>query len=115
LLDSGRHDEAAGFGRPHRFDPDRAQVYAGRAAAWQDIGDTRHAVADYDAAISLDPVNAAYYRMRGNLRNMQADLDGALPDFDSAIAFDPTFAAAYVDRGVACYQGVHALIASGER
>src|SRR5215475_14296471 len=77
------------------------QIYAQRAAVWQSKGDTRRAVADCDAAISLDPGNAAYHRMRGNLRTMQADLDGAMGDFDAAIALDPTFAAAYVDRGMA--------------
>jgi hypothetical protein len=30
------------------------------------------------AAINLNPGNAAYYRMRVNLRNMLADSDGAL-------------------------------------
>ena len=82
----GRHDEAlAAFGHAPEFDAGRAQVYARSAAAWQDKGDTRHAAADWDAAISLDPGNAAYHRMRGKLRHMQADLDGALADFDAAI------------------------------
>jgi tetratricopeptide (TPR) repeat protein len=97
---SGHGEDRAASIRALGFEPGREQLYARRAAAWQDTGEIRHAVADCDAAIKLDP-NATYYRMRGNFRNMQADLDGALADFDAAIALDPTFAAAYMDRGIA--------------
>src|SRR5262249_3655395 len=84
FLDSDKHDETlVAVGRAHQFDHARAPAYARRAAAWQDKGDTRHALADCDAAISLDPRNASYHRLRGKLRHMQADLDGALADFDA--------------------------------
>jgi tetratricopeptide (TPR) repeat protein len=97
----GRGDASAVSVQAPDYQSGEAQLDAQRAAASQDKGETRHAVTACDTAISLDPRNATYYRMRGRLRHLQADLDGALGDFDSAIALDPAFAAAYVDRGMA--------------
>ena len=62
LADNDHHDDAlAAFARALEIEPGQAQIYVRRAAVWQNKGEMRHALADCDAAIGLDPGHAAYY------------------------------------------------------
>jgi tetratricopeptide (TPR) repeat protein len=48
------------------------------------------AVADLDAAISLDPQNSTAYRMRGSAWMRKRDYDRAMNDAEKAVALDPS-------------------------
>jgi serine/threonine protein kinase len=66
-----------------------------------DKGDLDGAIADYDAAIRLDPKFTLAYYNRGIARADKGDLDGAMADYDAAIRLDPKHARAYYNRGIA--------------
>jgi tetratricopeptide (TPR) repeat protein len=62
------------------------------------------ALADYEAAIRVDPNNPALFRDRGILWRRNGDLDRALVDFDRAIRMGFSDAAAYNERGLVWYE-----------
>lgn len=72
----------------------RYYLLADRAQAYLAYGDPRHALADYSAAIKLDPSNAALYYDRAVVFAAQPDDHAALQDLDEAIALDSKFAPA---------------------
>ena len=57
------------------------------------------ALADFDAALRLDPKSAFAMNARGLIRSNMQDDDRALADFDRAIHLDPKLASAYLNRG----------------
>ena len=60
-------------------------------------------LADYDAAVRLDPKYAFAYNNRGLARQAKGDLDGAIADYDAAVRLDPKYTFAYYNRGIARY------------
>jgi tetratricopeptide (TPR) repeat protein len=70
------------------------------------------AIADHDAAIKVDPKNAAPYNNRGNAYAAKADFEHAIADYDMAIKLNPKYAEAYLNRGIA--KRNHGDIAGGE-
>lgn len=76
-----------------------ARIYVNSGMAWHDRGDNDRAIADYDQAIKLDPINAKAYDNRGNARKAKGQSDLAVADFDQAIKLDPNNAIAYFNRG----------------
>ncbi|MEO1491159.1 MAG: tetratricopeptide repeat protein [Pseudomonadota bacterium] len=58
------------------------------------------ALADYDAAIALDPDNAAAFSNRGNAHAALGDMLKALADHSRAIEIDPKYVSAWHNRGV---------------
>ena len=67
-------------------------------------GDRDAAIADYNAAVRLDPTNAGIYYDRGIAFRRGGDLDRAVADLSEAIRLDPQLAGAYNERGYAFYQ-----------
>jgi tetratricopeptide (TPR) repeat protein len=59
------------------------------------------AMADCDAAIKLDPLNAAALDSRAFVRLKAGQLDGAIADADAALALAPKLTASLFVRGVA--------------
>jgi len=57
------------------------------------------AIADFTAALRLDPNNAKTYQERGVAYLSKGDLDKAIADFTQAIRLDPNDADAYYNRG----------------
>jgi tetratricopeptide (TPR) repeat protein len=57
------------------------------------------ALADYDAALRLDPNSAALYTSRGNAWRGKRDYTRALADHDKAIELDHDYAEAFSNRG----------------
>ena len=57
------------------------------------------AIADFSAAIALNPGDAIAYNRRGNAYIDIGEADLAIADFSQAIALDPDFAFAYYCRG----------------
>ena len=97
-------------------DPDRDRAASARAPARTASelvergmarhaeGDPEGAIADFTAAIGLDPTHALAYLGRGSSRSDRGDLDGAMADFDESVRLAPDRPDAYAIRG-----GVHFL------
>lgn len=85
---------------------DRANVYDKRGIAYYRNGDYAHAVADYSAAIKLDPDCGHCFNNRGMARNQTGDYDGAIADFTAALKYeqhDSGLWQVYFNRGIAWY------------
>jgi len=78
-----------------------AGAYHNRGAIRQARGDLRGALADFDAALAMDPRHATTYANRGTARKAAGDLAGARADLDQAVELMPraAAAAAYHNRG----------------
>ena len=62
-------------------------------------GDPKHALADCDRAIRLEPGYALAYRIRGEVHLVKHDLDPALADLSMVVRLWPQDPVAYCDRG----------------
>ena len=78
---------------------ERYFAFAARAGAYLANGDPRHALADYDEAIKLDPHEAELYYNRGVVFAAQSDGHAALRDLDTAIGLEPKNARFWGERG----------------
>ena len=83
--------------------PDSATLYRARGEVYARNNAYDRAIADYNAAIRLDPVAISFLDrgMAYYLKGGKADLDHALADYDRAIALDDRMALAYNNRGIA--------------
>ena len=70
-----------------------------RAPALEKTGNNADAVADFDEAIRLNPLDARRLNDRGNLLHSMNERDKALADFTEAIRLDPGLTVAYLNRG----------------
>lgn len=77
-----------------------ATVYQMRGRAFLEYGLYKLAVADYDAALALNPSAAEAFNGRGLARHHLGAYDGAIADFDEALRLYPHFVRAYRNRGV---------------
>ena len=80
----------------------RALVNAHLTRALSQTAKDEHdrAIADFTAAIRLDPTRAAAYQGRGESHLAQGNQERALPDLNEAIRLDPKSVTAFVYRGV---------------
>jgi tetratricopeptide (TPR) repeat protein len=78
---------------------DRAIAHNNRGIAYYGEKDYDRAIADYDAAVSLDPGYATGYYNRGNAWQVKGDNDRAILDYDRALALQASFSAVYYNRG----------------
>ena len=80
-------------------DPNNAESYNVRGAAYGRAGRYKEAIADFNTAIQIDPNFSRAYANRAlvELRNRQ--VNEAFADYSRAIQVDPNYAAAYVGRG----------------
>ena len=69
-----------------------------RGAAWDALSQVDSAIADYTAAIRLDPGLIEVYYPRGMGWFYKQEYDKAIADFTEAIRFDPENDAIYYDR-----------------
>ena len=58
------------------------------------------ALADYSAAIRVNPTHAAAYCGRGSIYSQKREFDKAIADYSEAIRLDPKDATAYFDRAL---------------
>ena len=65
---------------------------------WRDKGEYDNAIADYNAAIQLDPKDAVAYSNRGVAWGIKKEYDKAIADFSEAIRLDPKDVGAYNNR-----------------
>ena len=73
------------------------------AVRLQQQGKLQEAIAEYTAAISLDPSLAQAYNNRGAVYMDMGQPETAILDYNQAISLDPTLAQAYSNRGKAYY------------
>ena len=88
--------------------PKEAVLYAQRANAWRSIGDCENAVwaatifdqaiSDYQAALRLDPKNAAAHRGCGDAWNAKGDFAKALTAYNRAVELSPKLPTAWTSR-----------------
>ncbi len=86
------------------LNPELAEAYILRAAAYSDLGSYDKAVADYTRVIVLNPENAQAYHNRGWAYEQLGNYARAVADFTAAIKIDTHYSSAYNNRGVAYYQ-----------
>ena len=72
-----------------------------RGEAWLVLEDDDKALADFDAAIRLDPQPARAHANRGSIWGRRGEIDKALSDLNEAIRLDPSRSQPYTDRGAA--------------
>jgi lipoprotein NlpI len=78
----------------------RAQLLNDRAAAYQSMGDFENAVADYTAAIKIEPTHSQYWMNRCGAHALSRRFELAVADCDEAVKLEPTSAEAFKRRGV---------------
>ena len=79
---------------------DLAVAFGNRGNGYQTKGDYNRAIAEYDAAIQLNPNDPIVFSNRGIAYGTEGVIDHAIADFNEAIRLDPNFAEAYAHRGL---------------
>jgi tetratricopeptide (TPR) repeat protein len=75
-------------------------AYNNRGMAFEDLGMFDRAVADFTAAIELDPSDPRHYVNRGRVLGNLGRHEAAIADASKAIALNPAYAEAYTNRGL---------------
>ncbi|MEU8193543.1 tetratricopeptide repeat protein [Microbispora amethystogenes] len=108
-LREGRLDEALGLVEsaldlarcdlpPDAHPQHRMVLHANRAQLLARLGRRREALADFDAAIGLDPAFPDHYLDRGNLLLEMGRTEAALADYETAMRVSPPLPEAYYNR-----------------
>jgi lipoprotein NlpI len=79
---------------------DLYRLHLGRGAEWAAKGEHDRAIADYDAAIRLNPKSADAFHNRGSAWANKGEPDRAIADYDTAIRLDPKESSPYAGRAV---------------
>ncbi len=85
-----------------------------RAEALAAMGQTKEALAAYDAAVAKFPNEILVFNDRGNYRRNTGDLEGAIDDFTRCLAIDPKFTVGYLNRGLCLAEQNSPQAAEGE-
>lgn len=83
---------------------EKADAYFNRGALNDEERNFEAAIADYTAAIGLNPSDSAAFLMRGNAHDSKGDKDKALADYSEAIRLDPNDASGYFNRGAVYHE-----------
>ena len=81
------------------LNPDNADIYINRGAAYSKKGNYDFAIDDCNKAIQLYPSYPLAYSNRGNAYNSKGEYDFAITDLERAIELKPDYAEAYNNRG----------------
>lgn len=88
------------FGLSSIYNSKYQYAYLNCGNAYDDKGEYRKAIENYDAAIAIDIEFAQAYNARANCRSKIKNHKDALLDYNKAIAIDPNYAVAYYNRGI---------------
>jgi lipoprotein NlpI len=77
-----------------------AQIHYSRGIEWAAKGDLERAIADYDAAIRINPKFGDALFNRGHAFGAKGDPDRAIADYDAALRLNPKDATAHAARAV---------------
>jgi tetratricopeptide (TPR) repeat protein len=80
---------------------DLATAFRNRGNAYDELGQNRHAIRDYDHAIAINPNDAGAYNDRGTSYRARELYALAIEDYDQAIRLNPTYAMALSNRCLA--------------
>ena len=80
---------------------DKVATYYNRGVAYSNTGKYTQAIADFDKAIELNPLQSVFYWSRGRIYRLLGDNDRAIVDFNKTIELKPDEALAYYERGIA--------------
>lgn len=80
--------------------PNDFNILSDRATAFLHKKDQLRAMADFDKAVSLDPLYAYRYASRAFAKQSFGDLDGAVADYQKAVDLDPEDAVAQNNLGL---------------
>lgn len=83
----------------------RARAHYNRGVAQNRSRRPDAALADFDAAVRLDPDYPAAFNARGNIHRDRKEFDKALADFETAVRLDPASASALTSRGLVRLEG----------
>jgi tetratricopeptide (TPR) repeat protein len=97
------HDSLTLWTHVLQLEPDSEFAHHNRGQVRYMQGNTSGALADYDAAIRIDPTRGHLFVSRGIARQAVGDLDGALADFNEAMRLEPNDATAYSNRASVRY------------
>jgi tetratricopeptide (TPR) repeat protein len=94
---------AASYGESGGGPPKTAGAFFDRALLSHDRGEYDNAIADYTAALRINPNFVAAYVYRGIAYGEKGDYDRAIADFTATLRIDPDDAKAYNNRGKGYY------------
>ena len=77
-----------------------AQIHYSRAIEWTAKNDHDRAIADYDAAIRINPKYLDAFFNRGNAWGLKGDPDRAIADYDAFLRLSPKDPAGHIARAV---------------
>ena len=78
---------------------DRVRAHNARGMAWKQGGDYDRAIADYNAALQINPKYFFAHYNRGISYTVKGEWDRAIADFDTAIRLNPKSKEAHNNRG----------------
>lgn len=102
LVEGDWPDAIRWYTRAIRVAPKRARLHLARAICFEHEARIEEAIADFSAAIALDPGDAAAFHGRGRCRKT-IDRALAIADFTRAIELDDSESAVWSDRGRASF------------
>ncbi len=105
---------AADHAEAIRLSPGHLGSYVKRAAALASLGQTKQALAAYDAAVDRFPSVLLVFNDRGNFKRSTGDLQGAVEDFSACLQIDPKSAVGYINRGLCLAEQNNPEIAEGD-
>jgi tetratricopeptide (TPR) repeat protein len=74
-------------------------AYFGRAHVYEELGDLKAALGDYNSTIRVNPKLVEAYNGRGWLYFRSGDTRSAMQDYNEALSLNPRYAEAYNNRG----------------
>jgi len=89
------------YGKAIELNPNFAEAYNNRGAAYLNLKQYESAIEDYGKAIELNPNDAEAYNNRGAAYALLSQHEREIADYNKAIALNPNFAEAYRNRGKA--------------
>ena len=81
------------------LNPNLAEAYSRRGAAYDELNQHERAIEDYNKAIEINPNNAEAYYSRGVTYTDLNQYERAVEDYNKAIELNPILAVAYYNRG----------------
>lgn len=82
----------------------RAKAHNNRGLIWSRKKDFKSALADYDAAIRLNPRDSIFWNNRGIVHKELNKDEQAIADYTEAINLEPDYPSAYSNRGFVHYR-----------
>jgi tetratricopeptide (TPR) repeat protein len=79
---------------------DLAKLHTNRGVERKARGDFDDAIADYDAAIAINPNDQFAFNNRANTWRDKGDIERALADYVAALRIDPDYTVVYYTRGM---------------